>query len=178
MCGGQGWVPLLILTWVWLPGPGCLEPGQDGQLGLSLGSCWIVPCSCSGEGFHPAVLCPCLELCAAHQFPLLPSLRPLLIYTWAPSPGAAHPWPLASMWHLSSTFLFFGSLPSHTSSPLCHKSPLALLWASKLLLGNSVSQGACIQTLLPRSRESWDMGYLADKSPARMEGLELRFSVE
>lgn len=49
MCIGEGGVPLLILTWVWLPGPGYLEPGQDGQLGLSLGSCsWW-----GGGGFPP-----------------------------------------------------------------------------------------------------------------------------
>lgn len=31
--------------WIWVSGLGCLEPGQGIQLGLSLGSYWIHPCS-------------------------------------------------------------------------------------------------------------------------------------
>lgn len=36
--------------WTWLSGLGCLEPGQGIQLGLSLGSYWIHPCSGAEQG--------------------------------------------------------------------------------------------------------------------------------
>lgn len=110
--------------WVWLPGPGCLEPGQGGQLRMSLGSCWMAPCS-SGEGFHPTLLCPLLRAlcCPACQHTLLPSLRPLP-HNRPPLLGPAHPLAFAN--YVASLFLipFLGPLPSHTPSPLRHKFPL------------------------------------------------------
>ena len=106
--------------WVWLPGPGCLEPGQGGQLRMSLGSCWIAPCS-SGEGFHPTLLCPLLRAlcCPACQHTLLPSLRPLPPPTQAPSPGACPPPGLCQLCGLSlpRSFSWASPFPHPFPSP-------------------------------------------------------------
>lgn len=97
--------------WVWLPGPGCLEPGQGGQLRMSLGSCWMAPCS-SGEGFHPTLLCPLLRAlcCPACQHTLLPSLRPLPPQQ-APSPGTCPPPGLCQLCGLSLPHSFSWASP-------------------------------------------------------------------
>lgn len=183
--GGGGVVPLLILTWVWLPGPGCLEPGQDGQLGLSLGSC-----SCRGRVSTPLCYVPCFRAlrCSSVSPSPIPQTSPHL-HAGPLSWGL----PTPSLWQACGIslphFISLGlSLP--TSLLLFVVNPLlVLLWASKLLYANpSPCVSRCLhaitalppgsQTLLLRSKESRDMGYLADKSPARKDELELRFSVE